>query len=92
MRALRLIVFTGALLSIPRTAHADDPEVDADTGRQIKYSTRTEIDFEEVEVDGQLVKPEGALLGDRKRATFNPLIKLRKNWDAEISASVEEVN
>jgi hypothetical protein len=93
MNNVRFVIFVIAFLSIPRTAYADDPEeVDADTGRQIKYSTRTEIDFEEVEVDGQLVKPEGALLLDRKRATFNPLIKLRKNWDAEISASVEEVN
>ena len=71
-------------------AFADDPEV-SEGVRKVVYNSRTEIDFEEVEVDGQLVKPEGTLLLDRKRATFNPLIKLRRNWDTEISESLKEV-
>lgn len=71
-------------------ALADEPEEEVD-GRKVVYNSRTEIDFEEVEVDGQLVKPEGTLLLDRKRATFNPLIKLRRNWDVEISESLKEV-
>jgi hypothetical protein len=91
MTLVRIVVITLALLAIPRTARAAEPE-DEDNGRKVIYNSRTEIDFEEVEVDGQLVKPEGTLLLDRKRATFNPLIKLRRNWDAEITESLEEVN
>ena len=49
------------------------------------------IDFEDLEIEGQLVKPQGALLIDRKRATFNPLIKLRTDFNPEISTSVNEV-
>ena len=59
--------------------------------RSVEYQSRTEIDFEGVDVTGQLVKPQGALLLDRKRASFNPLIKLRTDFNPEISTSVNEV-
>ena len=62
-----------------------------DEDRDIKYRERTEIDFEGVDVTGELVKPQGALLLDRKRASFNPLIKLRSDFNPEISTSVNEV-
>ena len=62
-----------------------------DEDRDIKYSERTEIDFEGVDVTGELVKPQGALLLDRKRASFNPLVKLRTDFNPEISTSVNEV-
>lgn len=57
----------------------------------VKYEKETQIDFEDLEIEGQLVKPQGALLIDRKRATFNPLIKLRTDFNPEISTSVNEV-
>jgi hypothetical protein len=57
----------------------------------VVYKSRTEIDFEGVEVAGELVKPQGALLLDRKRGAFNPLIKLRTDFDVEMSQSVNEV-
>jgi hypothetical protein len=72
-------------------AYAQDEEVDAETGRKVIYKQKTEIDFEGVEVAGELVKPQGALLLDRKRASFNPLIKLRTNFDEEMALSVDEV-
>ena len=62
-----------------------------DEGRDVRYKNRTEIDFEGVDVTGQLVKPQGALLLDRKRASFNPLIKLRTDFNPEMSASVTEI-
>jgi hypothetical protein len=60
-------------------------------GRTVTYSKETEIDFEGVDVSGELVKPAGALLLDRKRASFNPLIKLRTDFNPEISKSVSEI-
>jgi hypothetical protein len=59
--------------------------------RKVIYKERTEIDFEGVEVAGELVKPQGALLLDRKRANFNPLIKLRTEFDQEMEQSIDEV-
>jgi RNase P/RNase MRP subunit p29 len=62
-----------------------------DNDRNIVYKKKTEIDFEGVDIEGQLVKPQGALLLDRKRASFNPLIKLRTDFNPEMSLSVHEV-
>lgn len=72
-------------------AWAQDEEGEADGDRKVTYKSRTEIDFEGVEVAGELVKPSGALLLDRKRASFNPLIKLRTDFNEEMSESVNEV-
>lgn len=77
-----------ALLSVP--AFAQD-EVDAETGQRIKYKERTEIDFEGLDVTGELVKPSGALLMDVKRSQFNPLIRFREDFAKEMRQSVDEV-
>lgn len=71
--------------SAPALAQDDDGD------RKIQYKQRTEIDFEGVEVAGELVKPQGALLLDRKRANFNPLIKLRPDFNEEMDQSVNLV-
>ena len=64
---------------------------DASSGQQVKYKERTVIDFEGVDVTGELVKPSGALLLDRRKADFNPLIKLRKDFNLEMKQSVDKV-
>jgi len=58
---------------------------------QIVYKQKTEIDFEGVDVEGQLVKPEGQLITEREIAQFNPLIKLRYNFNEEMSQSVNDI-
>lgn len=68
-------------------AYADEPEEEP----KVVYKERTEIDFEGVEVQGELVKPQGALLLDRKRAQFNSMIKLRTDFDDEMDKSVDEI-
>ncbi|MBX2799657.1 MAG: VWA domain-containing protein [Myxococcales bacterium] len=47
------------------------------------YKTRTVIDFEGVDVTGELVAPQGRLMLDRRRTEFNPLIKLRTSFDPD---------
>lgn len=74
------------LLVISSTAFAQ-----SEGDRKVIYKERTEIDFEGVEVAGELVKPQGALLNERKRANFNPLIKLRTEFDQEMEQSIDEV-
>jgi len=64
---------------------ADDEE-----GRVV-YKSKTEIDFEDLEIEGALQKPQSALVLERKKANFNPLIKLRTSWTEEISDSVDEI-
>ena len=73
------------LLSVPALAQ-DKPE-----DQNIVYQERTEIDFEEIEVVGELVKPQGSVITDRRRAVFNSFIRLRINWDKEMKESLKEI-
>jgi hypothetical protein len=81
--ALAAVVLSGFAGSAMAQEEPDD--------RKVVYKKKTEIDFEGLDVSGELVKPSGALLLDRKRASFNPLINIRKDFNAEMSASVDEI-
>jgi hypothetical protein len=59
--------------------------------REIRYQKETEIDFEALDVDGVLVKPQGSLIIERSGVNFNPLIELRMDWEKEMALSVKEV-
>ena len=77
------------LLSLLSTnAFADAPKQEEP---QIVYKQKTEIDFEGLEIDGELVRPQGSLLLERQGAKFNPMIKLRTDFDDEMEHSVKEV-
>tara|TARA_B100001123_G_scaffold149960_1_gene173548 strand:- start:226 stop:477 length:252 start_codon:yes stop_codon:yes gene_type:complete len=79
-------IFIIALLSYSITATADD-----DDDPIVKYKKETIIDFEALELEGELVKPQGNLILERKKANFNPLIRLRKDFTAEIKQSVGDI-
>ena len=59
--------------------------------KNIIYSERTEIDFEAIDIDGELVKPQGALLIERGSVRFSPLIELRLEFDEEMNRSVNSI-
>ena len=73
------------LILLLSAALADEPSP------TVVYQQRTEIDFESVDINGELVKPEGILTQERVTATFNPMIRLRLDWDEEITSSVNEI-
>ncbi len=81
-----MIMFLLASLAL-----ADDSDKNQDSDRKIVYRQKTEIDFEGLEIEGILQKPQSSLVIDRKKASFNPLIKLRTNWSDEIESSTDEI-
>ncbi len=78
------------LLMFSDTAMADTPE-EPTNERQIVYKQRTEIDFEGLEIEGTLVRPQGALILDRTAGSFNPLIRLRMDFEPELNNSVNYI-
>ena len=58
---------------------------------KVVYKQHTEIDFEGLEIEGQMFKPHGAVIQERKGAAFNPLIQLRTNFQVEMSQSVADI-
>lgn len=77
-------MFWMLLISI---ALGDDEQVQP----EVVYKQRTEIDFEGFEIEGELLKPHGAVIRDRKGAAFNPLIQLRTDFQTEMSQSVSAI-
>lgn len=75
------------LFLIMGIALANEPEEEP----KVIYKQKTEIDFEGVEVDGTLVKPQGSLVLERKRAQFNSMVWIRSDFDDEMDKSVEEI-
>ena len=71
------------------TAHADENE--NENSPKIVYKSETTIDFEALDIEGQLVKPLGDIITERQKAAFNPLIKLRTDFNPEMSNSVNQV-
>jgi len=86
-RMIRIAIFA-ALLFAP--GHANAGEDRYEDGKVV-YKQKTEIDFEELEIEGILQKPQSALVLERKKASFNPLVKLRTDWNDAIDESVDEV-
>ena len=81
---MKKFMIIGLLLSTAATADDKDEPV-------VIYKKKTEIDFEALELEGELVKPQGNLILERKKANFNPLIKLRKEFTQEINQSVGDI-
>ncbi len=80
---MRKALYLLPLLILSAPSHAQESSV--------QYKPKTEIDFEGLEVEGELVKPQGALLRERSAAAFNPLIKLRTDFTPEMKQSVNEI-
>jgi len=78
------------ILTYPSVTMAQNKQA-KEKDREVTYRERTEIDFEGVDVQGQLVKPQGRLVLSRRDASFNPLIRLRENFDAEMKDSIDEI-
>lgn len=59
--------------------------------RKVVYRQKTEIDFEGLEIEGVLQKPQSALVIERRNASFNPLIKLRTDFADKMEENTDEI-
>ncbi len=78
------------LILAPFLLFAGDARAEDDEPKKV-YRKETTIDFEELEIEGVLIKPQSALVLERKKASFNPLIKLRTDWNDQIEENLDEV-
>jgi hypothetical protein len=80
-------------LAVFARAEPTDPSSDEAPleGRTYKYLERQELILEGVEVKGELIAPAVRLTTDKPRPKFNPLIALRTDWDAEMRASIDDI-
>ena len=80
----KIVLFSATLMGmafLSNNAQAQD----------VIYKEKTEIDFEAVDVEGQLKKPQGVLSMERVKASFNPLVQLREDFALEMENSVNDI-
>ena len=58
---------------------------------KIVVRKRTVVDFGDVTVQGELLKPEGSYLLHRNKTRFEPLVQLRQDFDAELARSADNL-
>lgn len=76
-------------LGVPVGASAQDKTLTE--AEKVEYKKKTIIDFSDVTIQGELTKPEGSYLLNRKKTKFNSLLKLRTNFLPELFNSIDNL-
>jgi hypothetical protein len=81
------------LLSLSFAASADEakPVKVIRQPDKVIVRKRTIVDFGDVTVEGELVKPEGSYVLNRNKTRFDALIQLRDDFDAELRNSADNL-
>lgn len=88
MQSVMTLSVFGAL-SLSSAAFAQDSVVrEAD---KTVYKSKTVIDFSDVTIQGELTKPEGSYLLNRKKTKFTTLLKLRMDFLPELFNSTDNL-
>lgn len=58
---------------------------------KVEYKKKTIIDFSDVTIQGELTKPEGSYLLNRKKTSFRTLLKIRGDFLPELVNSIDSL-
>ena len=93
-----LLVAALFALSFPVAAIAADDdttagEVQEIDGKKVRvvYKKKEEINFDDVLIQGELKKPQGAYLLNRKKSDFSDMIDERAHFKLELKKSLDEI-
>lgn len=75
-------LFSGVAFGAEKVIQEEDKTV---------FKKKTVVDFNDVTLEGELTKPEGSYLVDKKKARFSSLIKLRQDFLPELQKSVDNL-
>ena len=86
---LLLFGFSGA-------ARAEDPKTTTTTrgvqeADKTVYRKKSVVDFSEVNVEGDLTKPEGSYVINRRKTGFDSRIRVRADFTPELQKSVDHL-
>ncbi len=93
-RLLWPCAIAAALFLGPRLARAEGaapPDTSAEAAPEVVYEKKTVLDFSDVTLEGELTRPEGSYLLNRKRARFGSLVQLRGDFLPELQQSIDNL-
>jgi hypothetical protein len=86
MRLLSLALLLAPSITL---AQESTPEVPAPG---FQYAERSVVEFDiALELDGELVRPTGETVLERRSANFHPMIRLRADFNAELADSAWQI-
>jgi len=85
-----------AAVALPSYAVAQDVtqgEVQEIDGKRVRvvYKKKEEINFDDVLIQGELKKPQGAYLLNRKKSDFSDMIEERAHFKIELRDSLDKI-
>ena len=89
MRSVMTLTALGALAVAPSVALGQN-QVVRESDKTV-YKQKTVIDFSDVTIEGELTKPEGSYLLNRKKTKFKTLLKIRANFIPELEYSTDNL-
>jgi hypothetical protein len=94
-KAFLSICICGSLSAI---AYGQKPQPSAgtkqslDVSKKVKFKDKTEINFDDANIDGTFKSPFGTLLSNRDQDFNKGFIKLRTNWHDQMVTSVSGIS
>jgi hypothetical protein len=86
MRLLSLALLLAPSITL---AQESTPEVPAPG---FQYAERTVVEFDQaLELEGELVRPPGEAILERRTASFGQMIRLRADFNAELADSARQI-
>ncbi|MGF1510381.1 MAG: hypothetical protein ACFB9M_12860 [Myxococcota bacterium] len=88
LRSVTCLLMLLAAWTAPAAAWAQEEDVIRQADRTV-YKQKTVIDFSDVTIQGELTKPQGAYLLNRRKTRFKSLLKTRANFLPELQHSID---
>lgn len=72
-------------LALAQAAPEEEP------AQNVRYQQQTELEFDIVKLTGEVVDDGFEIVIERRHADFNPFITLRRDFNDQMTASVDEI-
>ncbi|HVO31160.1 MAG TPA: hypothetical protein VMV18_10500 [bacterium] len=84
---------TPALTAWAQSGETTEGEVTEIDGKKVRvvYKKKEEINFDDVLIQGELKKPQGAYLLNRKKSDFSDMIEERAHFKVELRNSLDDI-
>ena len=80
-----------SMMSSGATAYAQGTDKVVQEADKTVYKKKTIIDFSDVTIQGELTKPEGSYVLNRKKTNFRSLLKIRGDFLPELFNSIDNL-
>lgn len=84
---MRILAFL-MLLALPAVPSAQDK---AEAKPTVVYEKRTEINFEDDTISGDLKRPDGEYVEARRKVSHSNLIRIREDWREKVMQAAGEL-